>query len=85
MMLVICTRLRPGHLSVRVGDGSRRSEEIIKNLVLRLGIRLLLNGLSHCVQICGYDWQCTHIYAGRGGGGGGGRNNSVVCRDSCPA
>ena len=25
-----------GHLSVRVGDGSRRSEEIVKNLKLRL-------------------------------------------------
>ena len=30
MLHVICTRLRPGHLSVRVGDGSRRSEEIVK-------------------------------------------------------
>ena len=27
---MICTRLRPGHLSVRVGDSSRRSEEIVK-------------------------------------------------------
>ena len=27
---MICTRLHPGHLSVRVGDGSRRSEEIVK-------------------------------------------------------
>ena len=27
---VICTRLRPGHLSVRVGDSSRHSEEIGK-------------------------------------------------------
>ena len=27
---MICTRLRPGHLSVRVGDGSRRNEEIEK-------------------------------------------------------
>ena len=26
---VVCTRLRPGHLSVRVGDGSLRSEEIV--------------------------------------------------------
>ena len=30
MLRVICTRLRPGHLSVRVGDGSWRSEEIVK-------------------------------------------------------
>ena len=31
MLHVICTRLRPGHLSARAGDGSRRSEEIVKN------------------------------------------------------
>ena len=30
MLHVICTRLRPGQLSVRVGDGSRRSEELVK-------------------------------------------------------
>ena len=28
MLHVICTRLHSGHLSVRVGDGSRRSEVI---------------------------------------------------------
>ena len=39
---MICTWLRPGHLSVRVGDGSRRSEELVKNLELRLWMRLLL-------------------------------------------
>ena len=33
---MICTRLRSGHLSVHVGDGSRRIEEIVKNLELRL-------------------------------------------------
>ena len=27
---VICIRLRPGHLSVHVGDSSRRSEEIVE-------------------------------------------------------
>ena len=27
---MICTQLRPGHLSVRVGDSLRRSEEIVK-------------------------------------------------------
>ena len=32
MLHVICTRLRPSHLSVRVGDSSRRSEEIVKIL-----------------------------------------------------
>ena len=30
MLHVICTRLSPDHLSVRVGDGSRRSEEIVE-------------------------------------------------------
>ena len=30
IMHVTCTPLRPGNLSVRVGDGSRRSEEIVK-------------------------------------------------------
>ena len=32
MLHVICTRLRPGHLSVRVGDSSRRCEEIVKKI-----------------------------------------------------
>ena len=39
-MHVICTQLRPGHLSVRVVDNSRRSEEIVKNLELHLSLRL---------------------------------------------
>ena len=30
MLHLICTRLRPGHLSLRVGDSSRRSEETVK-------------------------------------------------------
>ena len=30
MLHVICTRLRPGNLSVRVGDSSRRCEGIVK-------------------------------------------------------
>ena len=30
MLHVICTRLRPGHLSARVRDSSWRSEEIVK-------------------------------------------------------
>ena len=34
MLHVIYTRFLPGHLSVRVGDGSRRSEEIVNNLEL---------------------------------------------------
>ena len=43
---VICTRLRLGHLSVRVGDSSRCSEEIVKNLESRLWMRLLLKNLE---------------------------------------
>ena len=31
MLHVICTRLCLGHLSIRVGDGSQRSEERVKN------------------------------------------------------
>ena len=34
--------IAPGHLSVRVGDSSRRCEEIVKNLEQRLWMRLLL-------------------------------------------
>ena len=45
MLDVICSRLRPGHLSVRVGDGSRRSEEIVKHLELGLWMRLLFFGV----------------------------------------
>ena len=39
---MIYTPLCPGLLSVRVGDSSWRSEEIVKNLELRLSMRLLL-------------------------------------------
>ena len=46
MLHVICTRLRLDHLSVRVGDGSWRCEEIVKNLEQRLGMRILLLLLS---------------------------------------
>ena len=31
-----CTWLRPSHLSIHVGNGSRRSEEIVENLELHL-------------------------------------------------
>ena len=41
MLHVICTRLRPGHLSVRVGDSSRRCEEIVTNLELRLSVQFI--------------------------------------------
>ena len=39
---VICTRLLPGHLSVLVGDSSRRSEKIVKNLALRLWMSFII-------------------------------------------
>ena len=39
---VICTQSRPGHLSVRVRDSLQHSEEIVKNLKLRLSMQLLL-------------------------------------------
>ena len=43
MLHVICTRLRTDHLSIRVGDDSRRSEETVKHLELRLSMRLSLS------------------------------------------
>ena len=46
MLHVICTPLRPGHLTVRVGDSLWRSEEIVTNLVFRLSMQLLLLLLS---------------------------------------
>ena len=43
MLHMICTRLRPGHLSERVGDSLWRNEEIVKeNLELRLSVQLFL-------------------------------------------
>ena len=42
MLHVICTRLRTGHFSVRVGDSSRRSEETVRSLELRLAIIIII-------------------------------------------
>ena len=42
MMHVICRRLSPGHLTVLVGDSSRRSEVVKKKSRLRLSMRLVL-------------------------------------------
>ena len=39
MLHTICTRLHPGHLSMRVGHISWCSKEIEKNLELRLSIQ----------------------------------------------
>ena len=48
MLHVVYTRLHHGHLSVCVGDCSRHSEQIIKNLKLCLSMRLLLlKGHAH--------------------------------------
>ena len=56
MLDVFCTRLRPDHLSVRVGDTSRRSEEIVKiwkcafqcdyNIIIIIIILILLSSSS---------------------------------------
>ena len=51
MFHVICTRLRLGHVSVRVGDGSRRSEKIV-------------NKISNCAFECCYYYYyyCYYYY-----------------------
>ena len=54
MLHVLCTRLRPGHLSVHVGDSLRRSEEIVKNLELCLSVQLLL--LHHVEKRIEAEW-----------------------------
>ena len=56
--VLCCTRLRPGHLSVRVGDSSQGSEEIVKSLDLRLSMRLLslLILLYYYYCCCCYYW-----------------------------
>ena len=46
MLHVVCTRLSPGRLSVRVGDSSRRSEETVKKKK----------------KISNYASQCDHYY-----------------------
>ena len=46
MLHVICTRLRPSHFSVHVGDGSRSSETIVK--------------ISICAFECDYYYYHCH-------------------------
>ena len=47
---VTCTWLRPGHLSVRVGDGSRRSEEIVeKSGIAPLNVIIIIQGCRFSV------------------------------------
>ena len=44
MLHVVCTRLHPGHLTVRVGDNSRRSDGIAKKsrIVLFKAIMMMI-------------------------------------------
>ena len=56
---MICTQLRPGHLSVHVGDSLQCSEEIVKNLKLRLSMRsLLLLLLLLLLKVDHYYYYC---------------------------
>ena len=54
---VICTRLRPGRLSVRVGDSSRHSEEIVKKSRIAPFMQLLLS------LLCLDTFTCCHTIA----------------------
>ena len=62
MLHVIYTRLCPGHLSVRVGDGSRRSEEIVKttNCALELQLLLYYYGFALAVLVQTGNWSLRH-------------------------
>ena len=51
---MICARLRPGHLSVRVGDSSRRCEEIVKTRIAPLNAIIIIIALSFFVSRYGY-------------------------------
>ena len=42
VLRVICTLLRPGHLSVRVGDSSRHSEEIVKSGIMPFSVIVII-------------------------------------------
>ena len=61
---MICTRLRPGHLSVRVGDSSRRCEEIVKKsriaplnaiIMFIIIIKLSLHTQCYAIFLCMQD------------------------------
>ena len=78
---MICTRLCPGHSSVRVGDSSRRSEEIVK----------ILNCTLQCDYYYYYYYYrvsppaagCSALQAHVGGGGGGGACPSEELKAAC--
>ena len=58
---MLCTRLRPDHLSIRVGDSSQHGEEIVKNLKLRLWMRLLLL-LLYIYTYQGFPTRIVYLY-----------------------
>ena len=62
MLHVICTRLRPDHLSACAGDSSRRSEEIIekKSLESRLSMHLLLLSSLFCATCMNANNLCPN-------------------------
>ena len=65
MLHLICTRLRPGHFSVRVGDGSRGSEEIVKkSRIAPVNAIIIIVIINVCRE--GVKW------GKKVGGGGGG-------------
>ena len=64
VLYVICTRLRPSHLSVRVGDGSQHSEEIVKKSWIAplnaIIIIIIIIIISLCVCMC--IFACLHTF-----------------------
>ena len=66
---MICIRLCPGHLSVRVGDSLRRCEEIVKNLEQRPWMRLsyhhhinnLQHGSGHQIPSAEWIWRFSNF------------------------
>ena len=58
---MICTRSRPGHFSIRIGDSSPGSVEIVKNLKLRLWMQLLLLLLWYSVDWFHSQWSTTFV------------------------
>ena len=63
MLHVICTQLRPGHLSARVGDSSQRCEEIVKISKLIAPLNAIIINIMNAVVAVSTLW-------GDGGGGG---------------
>ena len=77
MLHVICTRLRLGHLRVRVGDSSRRCEEIVKKsriapLNAIIIIKELKSACSHTMtsRVTTLPWTWRDRISTRGGWSG---------------